>query len=44
MVNEGGPSSSTIVQDVHISNTGVKDGSRGIHWDGDIQRLPVTIQ
>ena len=34
MVNEGGPSSSTIVQDVHISNTGAKDGSRGIHWDG----------
>ena len=37
MVNEGGPSSSTVVQDVHISNTGVNDGSRGIHWDGHPQ-------
>jgi len=34
MVREGGPSSSTVVQDVHISNTEVDDGSRGIHWDG----------
>jgi hypothetical protein len=34
MVNEGHPSSSTIVQDLDISNTGANDGSRGIHWDG----------
>ena len=34
MVNEGHPTSSTIVQDLDISNTGANDGSRGIHWDG----------
>ena len=34
MAHEGGPESSTIVQDVHISNTGTDNGSRGIHWDG----------
>ena len=34
MVHEGGPTSSTVVQDVRIDNTGAKDGCRGIHWDG----------
>ena len=37
MAHEGGPSSSTVVQDVHIDNTGANDGSRGIHWDGHPQ-------
>lgn len=37
MVNEGGPSSSTIVQDLNIDTTQrgqTKYGGRGIHWDG----------
>ena len=34
MVKEGGPTSTTVVQDLDIKNTGEKDGGRGIHWDG----------
>jgi len=34
MVKEGGPTSTTVVQDLDIFNTDSDEGGRGIHWDG----------
>lgn len=34
MIKEGGPTSTTVVQDVHIDNSADNNGGRGIHWDG----------